>query len=205
MDENIVGIIEVSSTPYVRKALEPDEFLVRQEDPLESIYVIVSGLVKLYRSESGGREMLVGLLGANELLGEIEFFLGDPLFCHIRAVHRTELLVIDHTGFRRLLDECPEFRERLFKTMSARLRDLSLRTSGSFTRSTEDSLSVLIRENDRRGISFTRRMYADYLGVSERSVNRAIRRLEEKGGLRREGGRILLPDGNPPDGRESPE
>ena len=196
MEPNIAGIIETSSIPFVRRTLPPGGFLVRQEDSLESIYVLTSGLVKLFRSESGGREVLIGLMGGNELLGEVEYFLGEPLFCHIQAVYRTDLLELDYSGFAALLDGVPAFRDHLFRSLSARLRDLSSRTSDAFTLPTDDLLVTLIRENGRRGISFTRKMYADYLGVSERSVNRAIRRLAEDGVILRDRGRLSVPGGS---------
>ena len=194
MDQDIAGIIEASSVPVVRRTVAPGGFLVVQDEPLESIFFVVSGLVKLFRSEADGKEVLIGLMGGNELLGEVEYYLGDPLFCHIQAVYRTVLLEIDYPGFARLMEENRHFRDFLLRSLSARLRSLSFRTSDAFTRSTDDLLLTLIRENGRRGVVFTRKMYADYIGVSERSVNRAVRRLEEKGAVVRNRTRLCVPD-----------
>lgn len=191
---SIADIVEASSLPVIRKTIAPGSFLVVQGDPLKAVYLISSGLVKLFRSGKDGKEMLIGLMGENELLGEVEFFLGDPLFCHIQCILETELLEIEYSGFKSLVDGSPEFRDELFRSLSQRLRELSFRTSDAFSLSTEELLLTLIRENSRRGINFTRKMYADYLGMSERSVNRAIRRLEERGVLCRNRQSLFVPE-----------
>ena len=112
MEVNIVGLIENSSVQPIRKRIAPGEFLVVQGDPLKTVYFIISGLVKLFRSGNDGKEMLIDLMGKNEMLGEVEFFLGDPLLCHIQSVYETELLELDYPGFQVLIDGIPEFRNR---------------------------------------------------------------------------------------------
>jgi DNA-binding Lrp family transcriptional regulator len=43
-------------------------------------------------------------------------------------------------------------------------------------------------------VKFTRRMYADYLGVSERTVNRSVKRLEDNGSITRVNQSLIVLD-----------
>lgn len=185
MNQKIVKLLNHANISVIRRILPAKAIVAIQGDHLASVYFICSGLVRLYRSEEDGKELLIGLLGSNELLGEIEFFLNVPLFCHIQCEYETHLMEIDYPGFRSLIDVNDDFRSYLFRSLSSRLHQFSARAGESISHSIDDYLLRLIRANAVQGVKFTRRMYADYLGVSERTVNRSVKRLEDKGSITR--------------------
>lgn len=194
MNQIIEELLNSANIPVIRRVLPAKAMVAVQGDHLSSVNFISSGLVRLYRSEEDGKELLIGLLGRNELLGEIEFFLNVPLFCHIQCEYETHLLEIGYPGFQSLIDGNDDFRSYLFRSLSSRLHKSSARVSESISHSVDDFLLRLIRANAAQGMKFTRRMYADYLGVSERTVNRSVKRLEDNGSITRVNQSLIVLD-----------
>jgi CRP-like cAMP-binding protein len=63
-------------------------------DPGTSLYVIDSGRVKLSLSSADGREVILDLLGAGEVFGEMALLDGEPRSADAAAVEPTKLLLL---------------------------------------------------------------------------------------------------------------
>jgi CRP-like cAMP-binding protein len=92
--------------------------LVREGDPGESLILIRTGEATVVQ---GGRTLR--RLGPGDFLGEIALIDGRPRTATVTATEPIEALVIDRSGFARLMDEFPVIRFDLVSALTERLRE----------------------------------------------------------------------------------
>jgi serine/threonine-protein kinase len=80
-----------------RRAFVPGEVIVKEGDPGEDAYMIVSGRCRVYRTVGDGQETLT-TMGPGEVFGEMALLLDEPRAATVEAVDKVTVLVLDkHT------------------------------------------------------------------------------------------------------------
>jgi CRP/FNR family transcriptional regulator, cyclic AMP receptor protein len=93
--------------------------IFKQDQPADSMYVIVSGRVKLHKN---GQEILIA--GAQEAFGTWALFDTEPYIMTATAVEDVHLLKIDQDGFYDLLSDHVEITQSIFKALVQRTKRL---------------------------------------------------------------------------------
>ena len=106
--------------------LAPGEVLMRQGDPSDSVYIVVSGSLDV-AAEVGDSTVPVAVSGPGASLGELGVIAGNARNATVTAREDVELLRIDGEAFGRLLDS-PMFARRLLVGVSDRLEQRQLLT-----------------------------------------------------------------------------
>ena len=112
------------STGTLGRVYEDGEILLRQGDVGDAMFVIQEGDVEVL-VERDGRETVVGVAHAGDMLGEMAIFLHERRSATVRAKGRARALTVDKKNFLRRINEDPSIAFRLVETMSRRVRDLS--------------------------------------------------------------------------------
>ncbi len=83
------------------------DVIVRQGDPADLFYIIVSGRVEVVNHRPGGEDLILGELGAGEWFGEMALLLGRTRTATIRAAgaEDVEVMGLDRDNFQRLMAE----------------------------------------------------------------------------------------------------
>lgn len=105
--------------------------IISEGDPGTSMYIIVSGEVKVYTRGKGG-VIYLACLGEGDFFGEVSVLTGKPRTATITASQRTELLRLDKTkldgvfgrypGVRKVLDDF--YKKRAAHTVEAMIESL---------------------------------------------------------------------------------
>ena len=74
-----------------RYHLEPDEYLFRQGDPMDSVFGVVDGELSI-TLESASGEIVVARQGPGDLVGEMAIISGEPRSASIRANAKCEVI-----------------------------------------------------------------------------------------------------------------
>jgi len=186
-----VGVpVRVSAAGTPRR-LPHDEIVVRQGDPLECLYLVTSGVVRISSVTREGREVVVGLLGAGDLFGE-SALLGQPSPVQARAVGSTDLVVLPLDHVREVLRHHPSTAEELLRLIASRLHrtsraleeslsgDLPARLS-SRLRDLADAHGVPDRDGIRIRVPLTQEELARMVGATREAVNRTLAGLAARG------------------------
>ena len=91
--------------------------LVREGEPGDTFIVLTAGTADVTQAGQSVRT-----LGAGDFLGEISLIDGGPRTATVTATAPIEALVIDRSGFRRLMDDFPVVRHDLVSALTERLR-----------------------------------------------------------------------------------
>lgn len=109
------------------------EVIIKEGDEGDSIYIIVSGKVSIFRNTEFGEEIHITDLTDGAFFGEFGFFLKSKRFATIKATVETTLLELTKRDMDNVTKENPKVREVLIKFYKNRVLDTILATSPLFS------------------------------------------------------------------------
>lgn len=90
------------------------ETLFRQGEPGDSLYIVISGMVRVVVQRQDGEQRLVAECGDGETVGEMAVLGGAPRSATVTAARDTHLAKLTQAGYERLLSKHPTTIARLF-------------------------------------------------------------------------------------------
>jgi CRP-like cAMP-binding protein len=113
------------SSHIVTTKLQEDEVLFNQGDEYHSFYLVVRGLVKLFRISASGQEKIIELEGAGETFAEALMFNEQPNYpVTAKAMQPSVLFKINAKYFRSFLLKSPQACMSVMADLSYRLHTL---------------------------------------------------------------------------------
>ena len=107
----------------VTREFPKNTVIVREGDRTDSLYIIVSGRVKIYVSEDG-KEVVLAESGPGEYFGEMVLDEG-PRSASVKTLEATTFLVVPKDDFRNFVTKSPEFALNLILKLIKRVRGLT--------------------------------------------------------------------------------
>jgi len=101
----------------------PGDVIVRQGDPADMFYIMVSGRVEVVNHRPGGEDLIVGELKAGEWFGEMALLLHRTRTATVRAAGAddVEVMAVDRESFQWLMAESDATRVDVARVMFQRL------------------------------------------------------------------------------------
>ena len=179
--------------------------LFHEGDPVDQLYFIISGKIKLGRTAPDGRESLVAIMGPGELFGEMALFDPSPRSTSATAVSETRLAGLKHENLKKVIERSPEVSAQLLQALARRLRRTNesladlvfsdvpgrvakalLDLADRFGRTTDDGVHV---HHD-----LTQEELAQLVGASRETVNKALAEFVQRGWIRLENRAVVILD-----------
>lgn len=162
------------------------EFLFRQGDATDTIYIIKEGNFKLIRTTEDGDEAIVQIVSAGEILGECALFRKDttqPVTAI--AMDDAKVCSIDRKTFEKIIKNEPDLAWQVIENLSNRLYNTWEQLTDSNTQNAREKvLSLLVRLSQEYGescpqglrvkIRLTQQEIASLVGVSRVMVSQVI-------------------------------
>jgi CRP-like cAMP-binding protein len=109
------------------RSLGPDEVLIRQGDPVDALYAILRGRVKVYLIDSNGKECVVDVRSAGQYVGEM--MLDDkPRSAWVKTLEPCEVAVLPRAEFKALLVQNAEVALQMIRNLIHLARGHNVRT-----------------------------------------------------------------------------
>ena len=89
-------------------SLSSGELLVRRGDTSESLYIVLSGRLRVVNDAAGEGEASLVELGHGQVVGEMGLITGDRRTASVAAIRDTLLARLSQAGFQRLLHRYPQ-------------------------------------------------------------------------------------------------
>jgi len=106
----------------VRKKYKKGSIILLEEETGAALFVIISGKVKIVRTDDDGREVILSILGENDFFGEMSILDGLSRSASVVAITKAELFMIHRRDFLKLLQDVPSVAVSLLKELTMRLR-----------------------------------------------------------------------------------
>lgn len=160
------------------------------------VYFIKSGEIRMVTVNDDGKEFIQGVFKVKQYFGEPALLLERPYLAYTIASRDTELILVDHAGFMKLLEEDRIFSMDLIKTLSDRLFYKSMMLEELANEQAEHRLRTLVaylcRDIEKNtSLNITRQALADMSGLRVETVIRTIKKLADAGELNLLRGKIV--------------
>lgn len=177
----------------------------RIDDEADGLRIIHFGEVRIWLSDSEGRELTLALLGPGDAFGEIALLDGLMRSANAIAESNIECLVLPAKAVERCLGKDPALARDLIYSL-CELNRRNLETISSFAFSDLDArlskllcdLAVDHASIDGQQAVFLRKFsqtdLALLLGVTREAINKRFKRLEQDGLVEVEKSRLVLPN-----------
>jgi len=176
--EDVVALAESLGSVDLR----PGGLLFGADDPSSAgVWIVREGRVELSVG-SGRRRVVVGVLRAGDVEGDISLLLGRPLPYAARAVDRAVCLHLPGPAFEQLLVARPAIGRRWLSSVAERLAGSHARLIGMLGRSLPAQLAGLLLDEAESGdVLLPQRTVAAMLGVARPSLNKILKDFERRG------------------------
>lgn len=101
------------------------DYLFREGETSDCVYVILDGLVEIISSDQDGKEILLATSSANTLIGEMAVLSGASRTASVKARDAVTALKISNDRFLALVTENPQVALHVMQTLSTKLADTS--------------------------------------------------------------------------------
>lgn len=178
----------IAETGVVR-AFPRNTVLINEGDVGDSLYVVLTGRVKVYSSNESGREFVIDFHGPGEYVGEMSLD-GAPRSASVMTVEPTTCAVVNRAQFRDFVLAHPDFAMHLIERLIHRVRVTtgnlkSLALSDVYGRLVR-LLNTLVQEVDGKSVvpeRLTQQEIADRVGASRDMIGKLMKDLVAGGYL----------------------
>jgi CRP/FNR family transcriptional regulator len=168
-------------------------------DWTDSLYFIVSGLVKVYKTSPGGKEQVLHIAPPGDSLNDVSLYDGGPNAAGMVALTPVVLYTIKKEDITRVLQNNPALMMNVIGALAERIRRDSnlledLSSSQVLVRLAKLFLGRYGGEEITAGLNLTQKDMASLVGSSREMVNRSLKIIEDMGGIRLSRRRVFILD-----------
>ncbi len=201
LDQDALHAIAASG---VVRQFPKQTILIHEGDVGDSLYIILSGRVKVYASNATGREVVLNFHGPGEYVGEMSLD-GAPRSATVITVEPTTCAIVNRAQFGDFIAANPGFTRHLIGTLIRRARSAtenvkSLALSDVYGRLVRLLNALAVDTDGRQTIRerLTQQEMADRVGASRDMVGKLMKDLVAGGYLLVEDRQITIVKKLPP-------
>ena len=193
--------LRMVATMVARRSATRATTIMAGGDAIDSLYIVLSGRLKVMMSDSDGKEVILAILGPGEFFGEMGLIDDEPRSASVVTLEPCELLSIAKRDFRKCLAENFEMAMAVMRGLVRRLREADrkigslalLDVYGRVSRLLLDMAEVV---NGERIVTkrLPKQDIAKMIGASREMVSRVMKDLQVGGYIEMRGSNIVLRD-----------
>src|SRR5688500_18351220 len=88
-----------------RRSVPRSTTVMASGDPTDSLYIVLSGRLKVLMSDAEGKEVILSIIGPGEFFGEMGLIDDAPRSASVLAIEPCELLSISKRDFKKCMTE----------------------------------------------------------------------------------------------------
>lgn len=188
-----------------RQKYKRGNVVVLEKESGASLFVIVSGKVKVVRTDEEGREVILSMFGPGEFFGEMSLLDGMARSASVVALTKSELFMIHRRDFLESLHEFPRIAIALLAEMAMRLRKADMQIKSLSLKDAAGRVAnVLLILADDIGVFRKGKVEIDDLplqqdianmaGTSRETVSRMLHQFVREGSIELKGNRLTIGD-----------
>ncbi len=200
-DEEIKKVAEIG----INQKFSKNGIVFLEDEEGAALFIIISGKVKIVRTDDDGGEVILSILGKGDFFGEMAILDGLPRSATVVSIDNSELFMIHRRDFLHLIERSPHVAVSLLRELTRRLR----RSDGQIkSLSLKDAVgrvaSVILQLADDTGkIKKGKVIIPDFplqqdlanmAGTSRETISRTIHQFIREGLLEQQGNSLIIPN-----------
>jgi len=185
----------------VHKQYDKGENIFFQDDEAKGFYLIIEGLVKVFKSSSEGKEQILHIFGPGEPFGEVAVFAGASFPAYASALSKISTLFFPRSLFVNLISANPSLAMNMLSVLSMRLRQLTTQIENLTLKEVPARVAAYLiylaeeqQNNKIVTLKISKGSLAGLLGTIPETLSRIFARLNEQNLIEVNGRNIKLID-----------
>ncbi|MEN9374219.1 MAG: hypothetical protein RIR79_1771 [Pseudomonadota bacterium] len=179
----------VLADAVVKKRFKSGEFLVKQGEKSNALYIILAGRAHVFMSDEKGREVILNVQSAGDYVGEMSLIDNEPHSASVVVDRQVDALELKRGDFLRCISENIGVAHSIMYVLVQRLRHASDRISSLALAGVYDRVARVLKESANQNEQgewiirgkISRQEIAKMVGASREMVSRVIKDYEERG------------------------
>ena len=193
--------LRMLTTMVARRSATRSTTIMAGGDATDSLYIVLSGRLKVMMSDSDGKEVILSILGPGEFFGEMGLIDDAPRSASVVTIEACELLSIAKRDFKKCMTDNPELAMAVMRGLVRRLREAdrkigSLALLDVYGRVARLLLDMSETVNGEKLVTkrLPKQDIAKMIGASREMVSRVMKDLQTGGYIEMRGSNIVLRD-----------
>ncbi|MBW2567715.1 MAG: cyclic nucleotide-binding domain-containing protein, partial [Deltaproteobacteria bacterium] len=185
----------------VDRQFKKGQIIFSEGDEADGFYVIVQGLVKIFKLSVEGKEQILHIFESGEPFGEVPVFTGQHFPAHAEAIAKSRLFFFPRDAFTDLIEQNPSLALNMLGILSKRLRQFTVKVEHLSLKEVPGRLAdYLLNLSDEKGgespvdLKISKQQLASLLGTIPETLSRILTRMTKQGLIQVDGPRIKIMD-----------
>ena len=177
------------------------EIIFSDGDEGNGFFVVIEGLVKIFKVSSEGKEQIFHIFGPGEPFGQVAVYAGLSYPASAQAILKSQILFFPRAAFVDLITRIPSLAMNMLAVLSKRLREFTFQVENLSLKEVPGRLAAyLLFLSDEEGkkdtvtLSISKGQLASLLGTIPETLSRVFARMKELNLIEIDGRNIQLID-----------
>lgn len=161
--------------------LSKDNILFYEGDESSNLYVLTKGIVKLYKTASNDKEIVMKYFHQNEFIAEVANFDNIPYPATAQCFTDTEVLRIDFEKLKELMFKDPELSFVIQTSLIKKIRNLEKLVSLHVVLDSKERIAKYLCDHTDDFFNTKNIIVAEILNISPETLSRILRVFKNEG------------------------
>lgn len=176
-DETLERISEF--TTFLK--LSKDNILFYEGDESKYLFVLIKGIVKLYKTSSNDKEIILKYFHSNEFIAEVANFESIPYPATAQSFSDTEVLRIDFESLKDLIYSDPKLSFIIQTSLIRKIRNLENLVSLHVVLDSKERIAKYLCDHTEEFFNTKNIIIAEILNISPETLSRMLRVFKDDG------------------------
>ncbi len=189
------------------KNYKKEEYVFHEGDEFKGIFIVLKGLIKIFKISPQGKEYILHLLTKPHIFGDVPLFTGGDCPASVQVIEDATLLFIPKNEFLLLLENNPKLSIKIMTGFAKRLKSITVKAEDLSLKEVINRLADYILKGINNNGSYnlpepyfkiplSNPTLAAYLGTIPETISRAIKKLKDIKIIRVHGRTVFVKDFN---------
>jgi len=171
----------------VVKRFKKGDLIFSEGDDGDGFFLVVTGLVKIFKSSPDGKEQILHILGPGEPFGEVPVFSGQQFPASAEAIAESRLIFFPRSAFVSLITENPSLALNMLAVLSMRLRQFTVQIENLSLKEVPGRLATYLvylageqKRDDFVTLNISKGQLASLLGTIPETLSRIFAKMNSQ-------------------------
>lgn len=153
---------------------QPNDIIYMQEDASNSLYLILSGRVRVFLISKDGREITLAIIDKGSIFGESSFLLNTSRPVCVSSIDKVELVACKLEMMYPTILESKELTLAIMRMLSSTNDYLTNQIKKAYLYNRHEKIAAFLLEQNKKTISYTHEEIASLTGLSRVTVTKIL-------------------------------
>ncbi|NOQ44001.1 MAG: cyclic nucleotide-binding domain-containing protein [Dehalococcoidia bacterium] len=165
------------------------EIIFFQGDEGNGFYIIISGMVKIFKVSPEGKEHIMRIVTRGEPFGQVAVYAGRAFPASAQAIAKSHLLFLPRTEFVQLINHNPSLALSMLANLSMRLREFTVHVENLALKEVPGRLAAYLihlaeeqrNKGDMVSLNISKVQLSSLLGTTPETLSRILTQMQGRG------------------------